>query len=228
MESPGRLPCILLAAGASSRMGAQKLLMPVGGEPAARRAILSILPSCHPVIVVTGSRAPEVEAALAGLEGLVIVRNPRWGEGMVGSAIAGIDALPGGCPGFFLHHADMPFVEARVFALLAELVRSQGAAAARGGGGSAAAAFAETPAALQPEVALVAARDGRAGHPVYIPASYIPAIRAIGSGERLRPVLDSLGFRLVETGCDGVVEDMDSPGDYAALIAKYGLGGSRT
>ena len=206
MEGFGRLPCILLAAGAGSRMGARtgarKLLLPVGGEPAVRRAVLSILPSCHPVIVVTGNGAPEIEAALAGLEGVQIIRNPRWSEGMAASAIAGLDALPEGCPGFILHHADMPFVEPRVFALLAEA------------------------AAAQPELALAAARSGRAGHPVYFPASSIPAIRAVGSGERLRPVLDSLGFRLVETGCDGVVEDMDRPEDYAALIAKYGLGDS--
>ena len=218
MESSARLPCILLAAGAGSRMGdrmgarmgAGKLLLPVGGEPAVRRAALSILQSCYPVVVVTGSGAPEVEAALAGLEGIVIARNPHWSEGMAASAIAGLDALPEGCPGFLLHHADMPFVEARVFALLAEA-----AAAARAGA-------AAVP-AVQPEVALVAASLGRAGHPVYFPASYIPAIRAVGSGERLRGVLDSLGFRLLETGCDGVVEDMDRPEDYAALIAKYGL-----
>jgi len=74
----------------------------------------------------------------------------------------------------------------------------------------------------------VAARLGQAGHPVYFPASAIPAIRAVGSGERLRPVLDALGFRLVETGCDGVLEDMDRPEDYAALLAKYRLGDSRT
>jgi molybdenum cofactor cytidylyltransferase len=220
-ESPGRLPCILLAAGAGSRMGARlgarlgtclgarKLLLPVGGEPMVRRAVLSILSSCHPVILVTGCGAPEVEAALAGLDGLIIVRNPRWSEGRVASAIAGIDDLPKGCPGFFLHHADMPFVEARVFSLLAEE------------------ACARRPATDSAEVALVAARLGQPGHPVYFPASYIPAIRAVGSGERLRPVLDSLGFRLVETGCDGVVEDIDSPEDYAALIAKYGLGDSQ-
>ncbi len=210
MDQRGLLPCILLAAGASSRMGSSKLLLPVGGEPAVRRTVLSILPSCHPVIVVTGNGAPEIEAALAGLEGIRIVRNPRWSEGMAASAIAGLDALPEGCPGFFIHHADMPFVEARVFALLADEARAR------------------REAAVLPEVVLVAARLGQAGHPVYFPASAIPAIRAIGSGERLRPVLDSLGFRLVESGCDGVLEDMDRPEDYAALLAKYRLGDSPT
>ncbi len=210
MDRSGFLPCILLAAGASSRMGSSKLLLPVGGEPAVRRAALSILQSCHPVIAVTGNGAPEVEAALAGLEGVRIVRNPRWRAGMAASAIAGLEALPDGCPGFFIHHADMPFVEARVFALLADEARARREAAA------------------QPEVALLAARQGQAGHPVYFPASYIPAIRAVGSGERLRGVLDALGFLLVETGCDGVLEDMDRPEDYAALLAKYRLGDSRT
>jgi CTP:molybdopterin cytidylyltransferase MocA len=242
MDQRGRLPCILLAAGAGTRMGARlgaclgarlgarlgaclgarKLLLSVDGEPMVRRAVLSILPSCNPVVVVTGSGAPEVEAAIVGIEGIRIVRTPRWSEGRAASAIAGLDALPEGCPGFFLHHADMPFVEARVFALLAEEARARRLAAYSATAAAASAASAE------PEVALVAARLGQPGHPVYFPASYIPAIRAVGSGERLRPVLDSLGFRLVETGCDGVVEDMDSPEDYAALIAKYGLGDSQS
>jgi CTP:molybdopterin cytidylyltransferase MocA len=161
---------------------------------------------------VTGCAAEAVEAALADLvavadpEDFVIVFNPAWEEGRVTSAAAGIGALPAGCAGFFLHHADMPFVDEAAFDALAR------AAGERGKAGGA-------------PIALVASRGARPGHPVYFPASYIPAIRALGKGEKIRGVIEELGFLLVESGCDGVLDDMDSPGDFERLLMKYGLGG---
>lgn len=205
MDAPERLPCVLLAAGASSRMGARKTLLPLGGEPAVRRAARIALEACDPVIIVVGDDASGVKAALSGLRRVIFAHNPRWREGMVSSAIVGVDAVPDTRSGFFLHHADMPFVRSEVFTLLSREAR----------------------AAVAAHIALVAARSGKAGHPVYFPASFIPAIRAVGSGERLRGVLDAIGFRLVETGCDGVLEDMDRPEDYVALLAKYGLDDSQ-
>jgi hypothetical protein len=45
----------------------------------------------------------------------------------------------------------------------------------------------------------------------------------LGGGERLKSVLDQRGSLLIETGCDGVLEDIDEPEAYAALAAKYGF-----
>jgi len=194
------LPCILLAAGASSRMGLPKLLLTLDGEPVVRRTARIALAHCRPLIVVTGFVRENIEAALAGLDDIVFVHNPDWKAARVTSVLAGIEALPAGCPGFFLHHADMPFVYETVFAALGRAAMRPGA-----------------------PVAHVAGRNGKAGHPVYFPASYIPAIQARRTGERLIDVLVALGSLIVETGCDGVLEDMDSPGEYAALAAKYGL-----
>lgn len=214
------LPCILLAAGASSRMGRPKLLLSLDGEPVVRRTARIVLAHCRPLIVVTGFGHENIEAALAGLDDVVFVHNPDWKEGRVTSVLAGIEALPIDCPGFFLHHADMPFVDETVFAALGRAASLQLAAAGHPGAPEHPATAAGRPNAL---VALVAGRNGKAGHPVYFPASYIPAIQARRSGERLMDVLVALGSLIVETGCDGVLEDMDSPEEYAALASKYGL-----
>lgn len=213
IEAPAVLPCILLAAGASSRMGRPKLLLSLDGEPVVRRTARIALAHCRPLIVVTGFGRENIEAALTGLDDIVFVHNPDWKEGRVTSVLAGIEALPIDCPGFFLHHADMPFVDETVFAALSRAASLQLAAAGRPVAPNA-------PVAL---VALVAGRNGKAGHPVYFPASYIPAIQAKRTGEKLMGVLAALGSLIVETGCDGVLEDMDSPEEYAALAAKYGL-----
>ncbi|MDP2792171.1 MAG: nucleotidyltransferase family protein [Rectinemataceae bacterium] len=192
-----RLPCILLAAGASSRMGSHKLLLPVGGEPMVRRTARVALTRCYPLIVVTGYGSQAVEEALIGLDGVITVFNPAWATGRVISVIRGIQSLPATCPGFFLHHADMPFVSEAAFDALE---RAKGV-----------------------DVALVAGRSGKPGHPVYFPQSYIPAILALAQGESLKRILADKGCVIVETGCDGVLEDMDSPDDYDALCRKYGL-----
>lgn len=183
-------------------MGSHKLLLPVGGEVMIRRTARIALARCYPLIVVTGYASGAVEEALVRLDGVSTVFNPAWTTGRVSSVIRGIESLPATCPGFFLHHADMPFVSEAAFDALE---------GAMGG-----------------DVALVAGRSGKPGHPVYFPSCYIPAILDLAQGESLKRVLDDKGSIIVETGCDGVLEDMDSPEDYAALCrkycAKYGLG----
>ncbi len=67
---PGKLnfSCLLLAAGDSTRMlGANKLLLPVGGQPLVRRTLGEILslPFLE-VVVVTGFEKPKIEEALHG------------------------------------------------------------------------------------------------------------------------------------------------------------------
>ena len=184
-------------------MGSHKLLLPLGGETVVERTARMAGARDRPLIVVTGWRREAVETVLAQRPDIRFVFNPDWKGGMVTSALAGIAALPGDCAGFFLHHADMPFANEGVFDLLGRVALRRLDAG-------------------DPPLALVAGRHGRAGHPVYFPASWIPAIGAHGSGERLKGILDELGSLIVETGCDGVLEDMDSPEEYESLLVKYG------
>jgi len=96
----GAIPCILLAAGASVRMGSHKLLLPLAGEPVVRRTAKVILSRLASLIVVTGFGREGVEAALAGLDGIIFVHNAEWRAGMAKSAIVGIGAVPPGASGF--------------------------------------------------------------------------------------------------------------------------------
>jgi len=206
-----KLPCVLLAAGGSTRMGRNKLLLRLGGETVVHRTARIALAFCSPLIVVTGSEPEQIRAALADFDGLRFVHNPDWALGMASSAIAGIAELSGiegfpspELPGFFLHHADMPFVPPAVYELLAGEARQDRTKA--------------NPRAVRP------AFHGIPGHPVYFPSAYIPEIQKIHSGESLKPVLSACGSALVETGEKSVIDDCDTPEDFCRLAEAYGLG----
>lgn len=86
---------VILAAGKAGRMGEDgqhKLLADFDGVPLVRRSALSALGSdAASVIVVTGHRRREIEAALSGLP-LTVVNNPDYVDGMATSLIAGLSS----------------------------------------------------------------------------------------------------------------------------------------
>ena len=189
-------------------MGRNKQLVPLGDEAMVRRTARIVLEACSFVIVVTGSESGAIAKALQGLPRLSVIENPAWQAGMVGSAQAGAAALLArivsgeASDAFFIHHGDMPFVDSGVFSALV---------AAWDG-------FAK-----RDSMAFAAARGGKAGHPVLFPVSRLPRLLDLGPGERLKRVLEEGGYALVETSCDGVLEDIDTPEEYRWLMDKYGF-----
>jgi molybdenum cofactor cytidylyltransferase len=88
-----RIGAVILAAGASSRMGAPKQLLEYGGLTLVRRAALAAQEAgCSPVVVVTGAHAEQLEKELRGLN-LREANNPEWESGMDSSIRAGIQAV---------------------------------------------------------------------------------------------------------------------------------------
>jgi molybdenum cofactor cytidylyltransferase len=121
---------VVLAAGRATRMGANKLLAELGGEPILRHVVRAALASpARPVVVVTGNQAAEVEAALAGLE-VTFVHNPAFAEGMSTSLRAGIAALAAReVDGALVCLGDMPRVTAgHLAAVMAAFDPARGAA----------------------------------------------------------------------------------------------------
>ena len=100
---------VVLAAGASTRMGTQKLLLPFGDEPLVRRAVRQICDAgFDDVLVVLGS---EHEAMLAALDGLAVRHaiNMQFASGMGSSFRTAVEHLPDSAAAMFAL-ADQPFV----------------------------------------------------------------------------------------------------------------------
>ena len=117
---PLRVGGVVLAAGASRRMGRNKMLLELEGEPLVRRAARRALEAgLTPVVVVLGHEADRARAALAGLR-VEIALNPDFTGPTSRSLHAGLDVLGEDVGGTVVLLADMVHVTE---AALAELVR---------------------------------------------------------------------------------------------------------
>ena len=132
----GDLPAhaaVLLAAGASLRLGRSKQLLVVEGEALVRRAAQALLATAPAVaIVVLGAEATAVRAALHGLP-LEFATCVDWQRGMGASLRTGIAAVSGRCAGALVAVCDQPAMDAvHLVALVREWQRDPGRAVASG------------------------------------------------------------------------------------------------
>jgi len=118
---------IVLAAGSSTRMGRNKMLLELGGQPLVRRAVTAALEaSLAPVLVVLGHEADRVRAALSGLDCQTVL-NADHAQGVRVSLQTGVRALPEGVDAAMVLLADMPFVTAAMIRAVADRYRKGGA-----------------------------------------------------------------------------------------------------
>jgi molybdenum cofactor cytidylyltransferase len=85
---------VVLAAGASTRMGRQKLLLPINGEPLVRRVVRHVCDAgFDEVLVVIGHEHQQVVLALEGLP-VRHALNPDYATGMGSSFRTAVEHLP--------------------------------------------------------------------------------------------------------------------------------------
>ena len=116
---------VVLAAGTSSRMGRNKLLLQLGGQTVLRRAVRTAVDAgLDPVLVVLGHESERGRDELAGLP-CEVVLNPRYEEGIHSSVRTGIGAVPERSTAAVVLLADMPLVDAPMIRTLVERYRSE-------------------------------------------------------------------------------------------------------
>ena len=122
-RADGTVAGVILAAGSSSRMGANKMLLPLGGEPLVRRAVRQALEAgLQPVLAVLGHEADRARASLEGLP-CTIVLNADHLQGVRTSLRAGVSALPAEAGAAVVILGDMPFVTADMIRALVTCYR---------------------------------------------------------------------------------------------------------
>ena len=123
-----RIGAVVLAAGASSRFGAPKQLLPFRGETLVRRAVRAATDGgCTPVIVVVAESGPAIRAELREIAALAI-DNPDWQRGLGTSVRRGTQFAIESAPdvdALVLMVCDQPLIESSaIAALVAEYERS--------------------------------------------------------------------------------------------------------
>jgi CTP:molybdopterin cytidylyltransferase MocA len=193
-----RLAGLLLAAGASTRLGQSKQLLDKGGRALVRRQAELLLGVCDSLVVVTGADAPQVELQLQGLD-LQLVRNPAWQTGMGGSLACGARALAG-VDAVLLVLVDQWRVDAVDLHQLIAAWRAQ------------------------PEQAVAACWPGcPAGPPVIFPASALPQLANLAGDTGARSLLASGRLPVQVIELSDAAHELDTVADLKAFLA-YGEG----
>jgi len=197
VSPPRRFAGLVLAAGASRRMGrANKLLEHWRGEALVRHAVRAVVQSgAAPVCLVVGHQAKAVIRATDDLP-VVIVYNPDFAEGMASSLRAGLYALPDEIDGVLVALGDMPRVSAQ------DLSRLQAA---------------YNPA--EGRAICVPAWQGRRGNPVLLGQALFAELQCLEGDRGARRLIAAHEKLVVEVAAEGpgVLLDVDTPAAMAQL-----------
>jgi molybdenum cofactor cytidylyltransferase len=103
---------IILAAGASSRMGSPKQLLEWRNRPLLEHTVVNARAILKErIVVVLGAHADSIQTTV-DLGGVTSIVNPDWQEGMASSIRAGVQALPESASAALILLCDQPLINA--------------------------------------------------------------------------------------------------------------------
>jgi molybdenum cofactor cytidylyltransferase len=192
---------VIPAAGMSTRMGQNKLLMSFKGKSLIAHAVDTLLASeVDEVVVVLGHEAEKVMEKLEGKQ-VKFVKNPNYREGLSTSVRAGVSAVSPMAKAIMIYLADQPLLEARD---VDRIIR----------------AFAQ---ARQLNKSIVVPFfHGQRGNPVILDPSYRDAILDVVGDVGCKRVIRRNPDRVfvVEMEADHVVRDVDRLEEFEKLVAS--------
>ena len=196
-DSSGPVALLLLAAGASTRMGQPKQLLPYHGRTLLRHAAETAVASgCAPVVLVTGALHEELINEVAGLP-IQAVRNERWEYGMASSIQAGLAAVAPAQPrAVLVMLTDQPLVTP---GLLQQLVAQQ----------------------QQTQAPIVAAAYGDTlGAPAIFARALLPELLQLQGQQGAVRLIADQGAAVRQVDFPAGLLDVDTPEQYAALLGQ--------
>jgi CTP:molybdopterin cytidylyltransferase MocA len=185
---------IILAAGASSRMGTPKALLDYRGETFLDRLIRVLGTVCDPVIVVLGYHAEEIRARAGGRARFAVNSDPSRGQ--LSSLQTGLREVPSEAEGFLFIPVDCPAAEPSTIERIVEALHS-----------------AEQPLLVIPRHASLR------GHPVCARRELIEEFLALAPEGQAKEVVKRHADRThyFDTADAGVLSDIDDPEAYRIL-----------
>lgn len=197
---PFRFGVAILAAGASTRMGSLKQLLPLEGIPLLVRTVEAALASpAWPVVVVLGADAEKLRATLARYP-VVVTENPAWSEGIASSIRAGVTTLQQfsrSLDAAVIALCDQPAFSPATIAALVATQRETGSS-------------------------IVAARySGRHGAPALFLRRHFATLASLTGEEGARELLNGPTSQVAAVDLPDLAFDLDTPGDVADYHARH-------
>lgn len=198
---PGMVPGIVLAAGASSRMGRPKALLPCGdaGVTFVASVILALREGGIDDVLVVGRAGDGALRLEVETRGGRFVENPRPDDGQLSSLVAGLNVADHpGVRAVLVTPVDVPMISKRTVAALLGAFNESSAPIVR------------------------AVYRGRHGHPVIFSRAVFPELRRADASVGARAVVHAHAGGTIDVEVDdaGVVTDVDTLGDYERLFGK--------
>ena len=194
-EPSGAVALLLLAAGASTRMGRPKQLLPYHGRTLLRHAAeTAVAAGCAPIVLVTGALHDELLAEIVGLP-ILAVHNPDWETGMASYIRAGLAAVAAAAPrAVLVMLTDQPLVTPE---LLRQLIVQQHAT----------------------QAPIVAAAYGETlGVPAIFDKSLLPELLKLQGAQGAGRLIARLGAAVGQVAFPAGLLDVDTPAQYTALL----------
>ena len=184
---------IILAAGASTRMGRPKALLPVEGTTFIERIVRALDDTnVDRTLVVLGHNADAMRDAIAYL-GVDTAVNPDFSRGQLSSLQAAIRALDGEpVDAILVHLVDHPFIDSALVNRMIERFYAEG------------------------KLIVVPSFAGRRGHPVLFSSKLFPEFMSASLETGAKPVVRGHPSETLELETDekGILVDIDTPEEY--------------
>ncbi|SFM19313.1 nucleotidyltransferase family protein [Marinobacter zhejiangensis] len=186
-------PVIVLAAGASERMGRSKQLLGWGQGCLLDQAVALARNLSSDVVVVAGARYPVIRYRATRSPSRWVVA-ADWHKGMGASLNAGLRSLPARCRGAFVMVADQPVLALEGLQALADAARAE------------------------PGRPVAADYGGRPGVPAYLPRALWAQVSSLTGDQGAGAILNRVNARRIRIA--GVELDLDTPADLKALRGR--------
>jgi len=190
---------VVLAAGKSSRMKKNKLLVSVDGETVIERVVKTAIRSkVDEVVVVIGYQAEKIRNRIAALKCKIAV-NDRYEKGQSESVKVGLSAISGNAEALMIQPADVALIDAQsINRVIDEYRRSKSRI-------------------------IIASYHNQSGHPILLDRTLFPEVSTIDEDSLgLKAVISRHRTEInhLDAGTENVLVDIDTQDDFDKYFRK--------
>lgn len=194
------IPQILLAAGASSRMGSPKPLLSWGSQKLIEYQINKLLATEQKVCVVLGAYASEIKPIIEHLP-ITIVINNQWEQGMGTSIAVGVAEVKKRIPNaeaVLISTIDQPMVTTDYLLEIIQIFEKNTS-----------------------QIIVSESNKGWKGVPVLFDRYFFDELEVLGGDKGAKSIINKSNVLSIHAG--DLLEDMDTPEIYNKLLKRFNL-----